>query len=357
MAPVPSTRQVGLRSFDALRGPPPQIQDTVSGSRGFAVWSLSLQGALWGAAAGLLAPVTVLLLDLSGLTGDTDETLGAIDYVFFFGFVPLATAIVAVLLALNHWPLRSINSFHREITAALMLIDVVLLAELRLLSGRVTSEAATDVDLFINGSIVIQALILYWLTRMAAGNLTRLHASRNTPRRGLRRAGVSTTSAETGFLPPDTPRYTPTGMLMLHGLMWGIIIATASGAAAGTLLIPVLGTLVGAYFGAIYGLGPVALGALFVVAVVSWRRDTEAVDVVRAVRGALVAVGVAILAGLWPFLQTAAFTPDPWEDAHLVRTWLIVVPVVVLLLRYCAPRLASTYIRLIPRPPATEQAA
>lgn len=354
MAPVPSTRQVALRSFDALRGPPPRVPDTATGPRSFAAWSLSLQAALWGAVAGLLAPLTVLLLELSGLTGDDTDALEAIDYGFFFGFIPLATAIVTVLLALNHWPLRSIDTFHRELTAALMLIDVVLLTELRLLSGRVTSSAATDADLFINGSIALQALLLYWLIRMSAGNLARLHASRGSRRRGFRRTAVSTASAETGFLPGDTPRYTPTGMLMLHGLMWGVIIATASGAAAGTLLVPALGTLVGAYFGAIYGLGPAALGALTVVTVVSWRRDTEALAVVRAVKVALVAVGTAVLAGLWPFLQSAAFTPSPWEDADLVRTWLIVVPVVVLLLRYCAPRLASTYIRLIPRHPSSE---
>jgi len=55
------------------------------------------------------------------------------------------------------------------------------------------------------------------------------------------------------------------------------------------------------------------------------------------------------LVGLWPFLQSARFTPERWEDANTVRVWLIVVPVVVLLLRQCAPRLAATYVDLTRR--------
>jgi hypothetical protein len=146
----------------------------------------------------------------------------------------------------------------------------------------------------------------------------------------------------------DAPRYAATLALALRSVVWGVIVGTAAGAAAGTAVRPGLGTLAGGYLGAIYSLVPTAIGTAAVVTVVSWRRDTDPAAVARAVQAALAAVGVTVLAAAWPFLHSADLPGAAVLDGDPRRAWLLGAVVVVLLLRQAAPRLATTYVRLVP---------
>lgn len=301
-------------------------------------------GILWGLALGALAPATQAVVMLSGTSAD-GVTLGEFDLGFFFGFLPLMTALVAVLVSLNHWPLKRLSCYHRELAFALLVVGVAAVAELRLLIQEITDPERRDEWLLVHGPTVIYVLLVYRLVAVAARSLAGLHA-RHAHWRGS--AGLESPPEEVAAapLPSHTPRYRATAALGLQGLVWGIGIATVSGAMAGTMLFPLLGTIAGAYLGAIYGLVPAAAGSLAVVVAVAWRRETDPAAVHRTVNVALAVVGMVVLASVGPFLRTMPLTWELSEGSYLIRMWLAVAAVVVLLLRRCAPQLAGTYIRL-----------
>lgn len=341
------SREAVVRAVEVLAGPPPKPTAVSTSREGrFPTVALAVRGALWGLALGALAPATSGLVMLSGLAAEDVTLVDSTDMGFFFGFVPLMTALVTVLLSLNHWPLRDLAAYHREMSVALLVVGAVMLVELREHGAQVTGDEWVDAWLFVNGSLVLHVLLAWSWIRFATRNITGFHAGRTS---WPDDAGAWPARPSREALPWDPPRYTSTAALALRSVVWGVAIGTAAGAAAGTVVVPVLGTLVGAYFGAVYCLPPTALGTAAVVTAVSWRRDTDPEAVYRTVRITLGIVGAVVLVGLWPFLQSARFTPERWEDANTVRVWLIVVPVVVLLLRQCAPRLAATYVDLTRR--------
>lgn len=347
-----------VQALDVLRGRLPRTRRRRRGAREeFPYGILAVGAALWGLTVGLVSPASALLMGLSGLTPNGENPFEEVDLVFFAGFVPLTAGLVAVLLSLTHWPLRDVDQYHRELFAVLLLVGIPVLVELYLQGSRTIREDIDDAELFAYGSAVIQALLLYLLVRVGARGLAAVHAERSAWPRDAGSESQRDQLVGLEELSADTPRYAATTILWLLGLLWGVIISTAAGAAAGTLLVPFLGTLVGAYFGAIYGLVPTAMGATFLVVVVSWRRDTDPMAAYRAVEVALGAIAIAVLVGLWPFLQTAAFTPSPWEDANIARTWLTVVPVVVLLLRLSTPKLAAAYITRVVASPEPRREA
>ena len=346
-------RDPTLRALDAVTGSPPEVRSTLLTIPELAPGALAFRAGIWGLALGALAPATTALDVLSGLAADDISYSDSGDLGFFFGFVPLAFALVAVLLSWNHWPLRDLSSYHREMFVGLLAVGVVTLVELRAHGARVTDDRYDHEWVLVSGSLAIHALLVYGLVRVAGRDITRLHASRaGWPRHGSEAPElVELADAE---LDEETPRYAATAAMALRTVIWGIAIGAAAGAAAGTLIVPVLGTLVGAYLGAVYGLVPTVLGTVAVVTVVSWRRDTVPAAVHRAVWVTLLAGGVVTVACAWPFLHSAPFRPEAWQDANLPRMWLVIAPTILLMLRKSASRLAETYVRLVgPRRSAT----
>jgi hypothetical protein len=328
------------RVLDVIAGPPPRFRPPVAGRRPSFGPGLALRAFLWALVLGALAPATTGLVMLSGLADD-GVTLGAADDGYFFGFVPLVMTLVVVMLSWNHYPLRDVAAYHREMSAALLGIGVLVLIELRAHGARVTDGQWQDAWLFVHGSLVLHVLLTYWLLRLAGRNLAAHHARHAFAGSG---AGHLVDEDPDARLPDHTPRYRATLALGSGAVLWGVLISTISGAAAGTLEMPVLGTLIGGYLGAIYGLVPTVLGAIAVVTVVAWRRDTQPAAVRRAVNATLALVGGGVLAGLWPFLHSAGIRASGWHTADLVHMWLVIAPVVILLLRQCAPGLARHYI-------------
>jgi hypothetical protein len=334
-------RAAVVRALDAVAGPPPRRLGAPSRHPALAVVPLALQAALWGLALGALAPATTALVLLSGLAADDASLVRSTDLGFFFGFVPLLTALVTVLLAINHWPLRDLRAHHRELSLGLLLVGVVTLVGLRAHGAAVTGDDWDDAWLFANGSLVLHVLATWALVRLATDNLTALHA---------RRAGWHGPPAASAPAPAelawDAPRHLATLALAFRSVLWGVLVGTAAGAAAGTVVSPALGTVAGAYVGAIYGLVPTVVGTAALVTVVSWRRDTDPRAVGRAVEATLVVVGAGTLAAAGLLLRSASL-PASWPSGDPLRTWLVGAVVVVLLLRQAAPRLTATYVRLV----------
>jgi hypothetical protein len=343
-------RAAVVGALDAVAGPPPRRLGTPSRHPALAVVPLALQAALWGLALGALAPATTGLVLLSGLAADDASLVRSTDIGFFFGFVPLLTALVTVLLATNHWPLRDLRTYHRELSLGLLLVGVVTLVGLRAHGAAVTGDDWDDAWLFANGSLVLHVLATWALVRLATDNLTALHA---------RRAGWHGPPAAPPIPAPapaelawDAPRHLATLALAFRSVLWGVLVGTAAGAAAGTVVSPALGTVAGAYVGAIYGLVPTVIGTAALVTVVSWRRDTDPRAVGRAVEATLVVVGAGTLVAAGLLLRSASL-PTSWPSGDPLRTWLVGAVVVVLLLRQAAPRLAATYVRLVTPATAT----
>jgi len=327
--------------LDAMAGRPPVPADQDPEWRPrFAFGLIGVRAVLWAALLGALAPATTGLVMLAGLADDDAGLVDSTDIGFFFGFVPLLMAVVVVLVALNHWPLTDVRSFHRELAVALFAVGVVVLVKLRIHGGDVTDPDWHDAWLTVNGSLVLHALVLYWLVRLAIRDLAGLH---------VEYAGESVVFER--YEGPVAPTREALMGLAVQAFLWGVMIAALAGAAAGTLLVPVLGTLVGAYFGALYGLVPTVFAAAWLLVTVLLRHDLDAANARRTIDLALGAVGVTVMVGLWPFLQSATFRPDPWEDANLARVWVLVLPVVLLLLRKGAARLGNIYTRLATPPP------
>ncbi|HEY3141416.1 MAG TPA: hypothetical protein VGJ86_09810 [Acidimicrobiales bacterium] len=346
-------RDPTLRALDAVTGSPPEVRSTLLTIPEFSLGALALRAGMWGLALGALAPATTALDVLSGLAADDISYSDTGDLGFFFGFVPLAFVLVALLLSWNYWPLRDLRSYHREMFVGLLAVGVAMLVELRAHGARVTDDRYDHEWVLVSGSLAIHALLIYGLVRVAARDVTRLHASRaGWPRYGNEAPELG--ELADSRLDDETPRYAATAALALRTIIWGVAIGAAAGAAAGTLIVPVLGTLVGAYLGAVYGLVPTVLGTVAVVTVVSWRRDTDPAALHRAVQVTLLAGGVVTVACTWPFLHSAPFRPEAWQDANLLRMWLIIGPTILLILRKSAARLAETYARLVgPKEPTT----
>jgi hypothetical protein len=126
--------------MDAVSGPLPLRLGTPSGRPSLAVGQLAAHAALWGVALGLLAPATTVLVQVSGLAAEGVGLVGSTDLGFFFGFVPLLTALVVTLLALDHWPLHDLRAYHRELAVGLLLVGAVTLVGLRAHGTAVTND-------------------------------------------------------------------------------------------------------------------------------------------------------------------------------------------------------------------------
>jgi hypothetical protein len=350
-----------IHAADAVAGPPPRRLGTPSRQPALAVGALARQAALWGVALGLLAPATTALVLVSGLGADDVRLVGSTDLGFFFGFVPLLTALVVMLLSLNHWPLRDLRTYHRELSVGMLLVGAVTFVGLRAHGAAVTGDDWDHDWLFANGSLVLHVLVTWCLVRLATNDLTALHA---------RRAGWRVPAVAAGARPVrraelawDAPRHLATLALAFRSVVWGVIVGTAAGAAAGTVVSPGPGTLAGGYLGAIYGLVPTVTGTALLVTVISWRRDTDPRAIGSAVRVTLTAVSAGTLAGAWVLLHSAPQVAMSWPTGHPERPWLMGAVVVVLLLRQAAPRLTAAYVERIrpadhrpphPRTPPTD---
>jgi hypothetical protein len=343
-----ATQDVVTQAADvvnAVVGSPPDRIGTVRRQPGLAVGALAVQSALWGVALGLLAPATTALVLVSGLAAPAASVVGSTDAGFFFGFVPLLAAVITVLLALHHWPLRDLRAFHRELALGLLLVGAVTLVGLRSHGAAVTGDDWKDAWLFANGSLVLHALATWCLVRLATAQLTVLHA-----RRAGWQPAARPSPKRNRELSWDAPRHAATAALGLQAVVWGVVIGIAAGAAAGTVVRPGPGTLAGAYVGAIYGLVPTVLGAVALVTVISWRRDTDAIATARAITATVSLVGAATLAAGWSLLLSAPQLATAWPTGHPARTWLLGAVVVVLLLRHATPRLTNAYLTHIPPP-------
>ena len=341
---------------DAVAGPPPRRLGSPSRQPALAVGALARQAALWGVALGLLAPATTALVLVSGLGADDADLVRSTDFGFFFGFVPLLTALVVTLLSLNHWPLRDLRAYHRELSVGMLLVGAVTLVGLRAHGAEVTGDDWDHDWLFANGSLMLHVLVTWCLVRLAADNLTALHA-RRAGWQGPTAGTSSPAPARRAQLAWDAPRHLATLALAFRSVVWGVIVGTAAGAAAGTVVTPGPGTLAGGYLGAIYGLVPNVIGTALLVTVISWRRDTDPRAIAGAVRATLAAVSAGTLAGAWVLLHATRQVATTWPAGHPERTWLIGAVVVVLLLRQAAPQLAAAYVERIPRAnhrPATD---
>jgi hypothetical protein len=331
--------------LDAVAGPPPRRIATTDRRPQLAIPALALQALLWGVALGMLAPATTVLVLLSGVAAGGAGVLGSTDYAFFFGFVPLLTVLVTVLLSVNHWPLRSLAAYHRELALGLFAVGAVLLVPLRDHGAAVTGDRWDHGWVFVNGSLVLHVLAIWGLTRLASTHLAGLHARRAGWASGAVRPGPA--QHRVRMLAWDPPRRAATTALGLHTFLWGLMVAAAAGAAAGTTLFPGIGTIAGAYLGAIYGLAPVVAGTALLVTVVSWRRDTDPRAVERAVQVTLALAGAASLVGAALFLRSFDLS-STLVAGHPQWPWLAMAPVVVLLLRQAAPELTTTYVHRIP---------
>src|SRR5262249_10753096 len=167
-----------VTSLDAVAGPPPQRITSTDRRPQLAVPALALQALLWGVALGMLAPATTALVLLSGVGAGDASGLGSTDYAFFFGFVPLLTVLVTVLLSANHWPLRNLAAYHRELALGLFAVGAVVLVPLRAHGAAVTGARWNHAWVFVNGSLVLHLLALWGLTRLASTRLAALHARR-----------------------------------------------------------------------------------------------------------------------------------------------------------------------------------
>lgn len=355
-----------MRAVDIVAGPLPRRLGPASPPAGPAPGQLAARAALWGLALGLLAPATTALVLVSGLAAREAHLVGSTDLGFFLGFVPFLAALVVTLLALVHRPLRDLRdlrAWHRELAVGLLMVGTVALAGLRAHGAEVTGDRWDAGWLFANGSLVLHVLVTWCLVRAAVGDLSARHARHagwrpgpapadEIPPPGPARApavaaGARPVVAAARALAWDAPRHLATLALAFRSAVGGVIVGTAAGAAAGTVVVPGVGTLAGGYLGAIYGLVPTAAGTAAVVTVVSWRRDTDPAAIHRAVGATLAAVGVAVLAGAWPLLHSAGLPATELGD-RAPRAWLAGAVVVVLLLRRAVPDLATTYTRLVP---------
>jgi len=350
-----------IRAADAVAGPPPRRRDAPSRPPRLAAGQLGVRAALWGIALGLLAPATTVLVQVSGLAADDVQLVGSTDVGFFFGFVPLLTALVVTLLALDHWPLRDLRAYHRELAVVLLLVGAVTLVGLRAHGAAVTGDGWDRDWLFANGSLVLHLLVTWCLVRAATNDLTSLHARHAGDPGRIDPGGAPAVAAGPPPTPPTPPGTTRTGAvvaLAFQALVWGVVVGTAAGAAAGTAVLPGLGTLAGGYLGAIYGLVPTAIGTAAIVVVVTWHRDISPDDAGRAIQATLALVGAVVLMAAWPLLHaadlpSAAALTGP-DDRQ--RAWLLGAVVVVLLLRRAATHLAATYVPLVPAAAAPQPA-
>lgn len=116
---------------------------------------------------------------------------------------------------------------------------------------------------------------------------------------------------------------------------WMTLIALGAGATFGTFVLPIIGTVIGAFFGLVLGVAPAAVLAVL-VGVGSRRRGAEATLVlwrVAAMLGLLLAAGVALglagTSGMGPVhtalaagSSAAVTAASLWAVDGRVRSWV-----------------------------------
>lgn len=286
---------------------------------------LAVRAALWGVALGGLAPVTTALVLTSGLAAPGVTPVEVVDPLFFLVYLPVAMGLSAALLALH-------DDYRRTLTAAVAVLGVITLVKLRVHGGEVTDSEAHDAWYLVNGSLVLHAIATWALLRWAVRDLTRSALALPTDR-----------SVADGLATQRSVGIDPISLagLGLQALVWGVMIGAVAGGAVGSVMFPLLGTVAGAYLGALFGLAPTIVGSLLLVAVVACRRPDDVAGLHRTVGGTLAVVGVGALVWVVPILGEVTVA-EGWD---LVSLWLLALVTVYSLLRSATDRLVVSYER------------
>jgi hypothetical protein len=155
----------------------------------------------------------------------------------------------------------------------------------------------------------------------------------------------------------EKPRW-PVTTIAREGVGLGLLISFLTGAAAGTMILPVFYTVAGAVVGLVAGVVPTLLGTAGVVVIARRHRPlrspnallTELTALFTTMRRLLALTGIVIL-GVWMYVIATEDSGEPLGGLLLVLLWVGFGPYIAAclvlkpLLRRAALRLTATFAR------------